>query len=292
LKADKRLRPFLDSVSEEGVVIDAKKDNIKLVKGQGWLSADLTKATDGFYHNAIQAVIRGLERAGLGESWALAAAQSLGVGPTRHYVRYRLDAFPADRLEEIAGRYAVYEITGKKYVNVPMLRGCLMGTPLSFTVLSIINGWCSKPLGVMTRIVGDDVVAACYPPAITRYGSRVSDVGSGLHEMKTFFGTRGFTFCEVFGLGYPCQVLQSSSSQAIPERRLWGYGQGRFCKTRRDSVVGIETCCPCPVQRCTSQGSAFGASTRAAGSSGWTWPSFERDAFYPQARSGIFVHVA
>jgi hypothetical protein len=66
--------------------------------------------------------------------------------------------------------------------------------------LSLINGWACEVLGPKTHITGDDVVSACTPPKIGHYRRRVESVGSGLHDRKSFFGTKGFTFCESFAL--------------------------------------------------------------------------------------------
>jgi hypothetical protein len=192
-KQDVRLESF------ETAVAGGRLDELTLSPGEGWLSADLTKATDGFSHDAIQAVIRGLARAGLAPYMCKLAAESLGVGASVHYVRYRLGDLTEDGRKLVEAQSWV-DIKDRAYARVPMRRGCLMGTPLSFTVLSLINGWACEPLGRKTHITGDDVVSACTPPKIGHYRSRVESVGSGLHERKSFFGTRGFTFCESFAL--------------------------------------------------------------------------------------------
>jgi hypothetical protein len=85
-------------------------------------------------------------------------------------------------------------------VSIPMKRGCLMGTPLSFTILSLINGWCCEPLGRDVAICGDDVVALTTQLGVDSYRARAEAVGSGLHPRKSFWGKKGWTFCEVFGL--------------------------------------------------------------------------------------------
>jgi hypothetical protein len=201
MKGDKRVRPFIESVNDEMLVQDLKGGSLTLGPGEAFLSADLTKATDGFYHNAVQAVLRGLAQAGLGEAWAVIAAESLGVGSMPHCVKYSLGDFPEKHREEMARSFRTVGEAGKESVYVPLKRGILMGTPLSFSILSIINGWACNVLGAKTRICGDDVVACCKPRAITHYAARAGAVGSGLHEQKSFYGTKGFTFCEVFGLG-------------------------------------------------------------------------------------------
>lgn len=75
-----------------------------------------------------------------------------------------------------------------------------MGTPLSFTILTLINGWCCNTLGPLTAICGDDVVSVTRPRNVAAYAKRVASVGSGLHERKSFFGKKGWTFCELFGV--------------------------------------------------------------------------------------------
>lgn len=189
-KVDHRLADF-ESACEDG-----KLEDMILQPGEGWLSADLTKATDGFSHSAIRAVLRGLERAGLAPYMLELAAESLGVGERKHYVRYKC----SDLSER--GRTLVeangYPVDKDGFVVVPMERGCLMGTPLSFTILSLINGWCCNALGPKTHICGDDVISACTPRSIGAYRQRVTAVGSGMHDKKSFFGTKGGTFCETF----------------------------------------------------------------------------------------------
>nr|UYL94474.1 MAG: hypothetical protein [Hangzhou narna-like virus] len=234
LKSDRRLRPFVESVGP-GNVVNQIGSNLALGPGEAFLSADLTKATDGFYHNAVQAVLRGLEKAGLGEGWAAVAADSLGVGRDQHCVKYRLSDFPAKRQEEIARSFRPVDDNGVKVVYVPLRRGILMGTPLSFTVLSIINGWACSVLGPKTFICGDDVMSCCKPRAITRYASRAEAVGSGLHKQKSFYGTRGFTFCEVFGLG--CGPVEFFNPYPLKQFQRDGFGVLDPGKSAKHDVV-------------------------------------------------------
>jgi len=222
LKADSRARPFIESVNDEMIVQDLENQNLSLRNGEAYLSADLTKATDGFYHNAVHAVLRGMSRAGLGEAWREIAAESLGLGRNQHYVRYRhSDLAAIDPQVVIAGSFTT-TVEGARYVYVPQRRGTLMGTPLSFTILTLINGWACTPLGPRTRICGDDVLSACKVPAIQQYSTRVEAVGSGLHQQKSFYGTRGFTFCEVFGLG--CGPVEFFNPYPLKQFMRDGYG--------------------------------------------------------------------
>jgi len=192
-KLDPRLQSFEIAVKE------GRLKQLCLEPGEGWLSADLTKATDGFSHDAIRAVIRGLEKAGLAPTLCRLASESLGVGSRLHHVRYRISDLTEEGRTLVVNRNWV-DNQDRAFALVPMMRGCLMGTPLSFTVLSLINGWACEVLGPKTHIMGDDVVSATPPNRIGAYRSRVEAVGSGLHEKKSFFGTRGFTFCETFAL--------------------------------------------------------------------------------------------
>nr|UYL95393.1 MAG: RNA-dependent RNA polymerase [Tonghua Narna tick virus 3] len=190
-RVDSRLLDF-EKACEGGALED-----LVLRPGEGWLSADLTKATDGFSHSAIKAVLRGLERAGLAPYMLELAAESLGVGENLHYVSYQLSNLTDDGRTMVEQNGWIVDKT-KDVVFVPMRRGCLMGTPLSFTILSLINGWCCEVLGPRTHICGDDVISACTPTAIRHYKQRVTAVGSGMHDRKSFFGTKGGTFCETF----------------------------------------------------------------------------------------------
>jgi len=195
LKRDQRLLPFEAQLSDYG----AKKvlPNFGLAEGEGWLSADLTKATDGLHHFAVKAAIRGLVRAGvLDDGLARVAAESLGVGELQHWVEYPARVLTKEHRAVVDGHA---KVVGDK-IRVPLLRGIMMGTPLSFTILSLLNGWACTPLGSKTHICGDDVVSACKPRMVTAYANKVKRIGSGLHDRKSFYGTKGLTFCESFAL--------------------------------------------------------------------------------------------
>jgi hypothetical protein len=250
LKADKRVRPFLESVGSDGWMKDLRGSNIALGKGEGWASVDLTKATDGFYHDAVRAVLRGAERAGLGSGWRELAADSLGVGERVHYVVYNINDFPSDYHQEMLGAFESVRTGKVTKIYVPLRRGILMGTPLSFTVLSVINGWACKPLGPKTRICGDDVVSACKPPNITQYSNRVVSIGSGLHSGKSFYGTKGFTFCEVFGLGsgpvkffnpYPLKQFQRDGYGVLDPGKAAKYDVVQWSSLRRVCKVLLKS---------------------------------------------------
>jgi hypothetical protein len=197
-KKDRRLRDINKRISDDGVIDGL---NYTARGDWQWLSADLTKATDGFGHGAIEAAVRGLERAGLSPLYAYAARQSLGIAEQKHYVRYRKSSFTkTSQWEEVAALGRVGEEGGAQFCDVPMNRGCLMGTPFSFTILSLLNGVAAEVLGPATAITGDDVVSLTLPHRVRAYGDFVQAMGSGLHSGKSFFGKKGWTFCEVFAL--------------------------------------------------------------------------------------------
>jgi len=201
-KLDKRVRDFARRRLDDGHV---KGFTGHLRGDQQYFSADLTKATDGFSHDAIRAVLRGLGRSGLSQLYLDCAARSLGVElGNKHYVEYTKSSFTkADWQAVINLPNAVVCGEARSEVRVPMERGCLMGTPLSFTILSILNGWACDVLGQNTAICGDDVLSVTNSRRIGLYRQRVEAIGSGLHDKKSFFGRKGWTFCEVFGLGDP-----------------------------------------------------------------------------------------
>jgi hypothetical protein len=194
-KLDKRIRDFGSRVDSMGH-IDGMNGSAR--GDWRWISADLTKATDGFSHDAIRAVVRGLGRAGLPSLYTETILQSLGVGRTKHYVRYHRKSFTKTQWEEVAALGAVD--SDGKCVDVPMNRGCLMGTPFSFTILSIINGWAAEVFGRNTVICGDDLATLALPHQVRIYSECIAAVGSGLHKGKTFVSDRGYTFCETFCL--------------------------------------------------------------------------------------------
>lgn len=161
-----------------------------------WLSADLTCATDGFGHDAIGAVIDGLRSAGLPAYLVSELRESLGVGDQPHYVRYRLsDLSGATRAWAMKTLPVIDGV-----VEVPKQRGSLMGTPCSFTVLSLLNHWMSERLGPRRIICGDDLAANTHPDNVSSYAQRASAVGSKLHETKSFRSKIGFVFCEAYAL--------------------------------------------------------------------------------------------
>jgi len=168
------------------------------VPGMVYLSADLTRATDGFGHDAIQAVIRGLRKAGLPAFLCSELESNLGVGQDVHYVRYQKSQLTQQTWQEFGKRYGVNE--DGETVDVPKLRGSLMGTPCSFSILSILNHWMSELLGKRRIICGDDLAALTHPLNVSTYARRACAIGSELHQGKSFRSRIGFVFCEAYAL--------------------------------------------------------------------------------------------
>jgi len=161
-----------------------------------FLSADLTCATDGFGHDAILAVIAGIRKAGFPAHLIPELQESLGVGHNCHFVKYRLSDM--DHETEVWCRRTFDVVDG--CVEVPKNRGSLMGTPCSFSILSLLNHWMSELLGPDRIICGDDLAAVTHPSNVSSYSQRASAVGSGLHERKSFRSSIGFVFCEAYAL--------------------------------------------------------------------------------------------
>nr|QIR30303.1 RNA-dependent RNA polymerase [Plasmopara viticola lesion associated narnavirus 24] len=210
----------------------ARASKMGLKRGQVYVSADLTKATDGFAHDAVRAVLRGLRRAGLDPHVVNCMADTLGVGHRLHYVKYKLAELPRLKREWCVKRFEVVE--EGKCVLVPMVRGILMGTPCSFTILSILNGWCAKPLGSSVIICGDDVAAACMPESVDNYDRRVTIVGSGLHKRKTFIGHRGLLFCELYVLP---EFKEDRCFEPVPLKSLAKDGIGTMDTKHFDTAI-------------------------------------------------------
>nr|QIR30302.2 RNA-dependent RNA polymerase [Plasmopara viticola lesion associated narnavirus 23] len=168
------------------------------VPGRVYLSADLTKATDGFGHDAILAVVKGLRRAGFPSHLASQLESNLGVGHDVHYVRYNRSQLTKRAWLELQQRYPVNE--DGETINVPKQRGTLMGTPCSFSILSILNHWMSDRLGSRRIICGDDLAAITHPDNVSSYSQRAAAIGSELHQGKSFRSQIGFVFCEAYAL--------------------------------------------------------------------------------------------
>jgi len=216
----------------------AAMTKIGLARGEVYVSADLTKATDGFAHDAVRAVLNGLRRAGLDPHTVNCMAETLGVGQRLHYVSYKLDELPPRKRSQLLKRFE--PVLGGKdgtvpvAVKVPLVRGILMGTPCSFTILSLLNGWCAKPLGLKTVICGDDVASACAPESVDNYRLRVEMVGSGLHKRKTFIGHRGLLFCELYVLP---EFRENRCFEPVPLKSLAKDGDGTLDTSHFDTFI-------------------------------------------------------
>jgi len=190
LEKDPRVRASLEGGRLEEVFADLASSRLKCPISLGNLvlvSADLTKATDGFSRLSIYAVWEGIcDGAQLPED-----VRALGLrllGPMR--VEYD------DGLE-------VLDTEG----------GCLMGLPLSWFILNIINLWacetsireaCHKiglPVGASSDLYrfatcGDDLAAALPAAAHEGYERRIADVGSGLSAGKHLVSNHLMLFTE------------------------------------------------------------------------------------------------
>jgi len=122
--------------------------------------------------------------------------ESLGVGDEVHYVRYRLSQMSHEGRAYCRKHFGVVEGS----VDVPKVRGSLMGTPCSFSILSLLNHWMSERLGPSRIICGDDLAGLTHPSNVSSYAQRACAVGSKLHEQKSFRSRIGFVFCEAYAL--------------------------------------------------------------------------------------------
>jgi hypothetical protein len=167
------------------------------------VSADLTKATDGFSHEAIRAVGLGMKDAGVPEEIYRTFVESLGAGNRTHSFSYKVSDLLPKRLSRrglIRAKERLYLLGwdgASDALVVPVRRGSPMGTPCSFTLLCIVNGWaCAHARHA--RICGDDLLGVFNPWESLTYERRVSAVGSSLSKPKTFRSKFAGTFCERF----------------------------------------------------------------------------------------------
>jgi hypothetical protein len=206
-----------------------------------FISADLSKATDGFSHAAIRAVLRGLKKSGA-PSWLVETAyENLGLG-TPHMLEYPLEVLQSSRdpsfrrkIKEglTSGRYGIVEReereNGKmikvKYLTAAKLRGSLMGTPISFCILSLLNSWMSKDMGRRRLICGDDLLAVAHKETFFDYSRRAEQIGSRAHDLKTFRSKFGGVFCEAYVI----------SKSRLEDLGLISEGSGNYWKLRPGS---------------------------------------------------------
>ncbi|QJT93752.1 RNA-dependent RNA polymerase [Erysiphe necator associated narnavirus 20] len=190
LEADPRVKASLEGGRLETVFNDLQENPMSCPIGLGGLalvSADLTMATDGFTREAIYAVWEGVcEGAGLPED-----VRSLGylvLGP----MRIEYDGLPP--IEETVG-------------------GCLMGLPLSWFILNLINLWAcessvlesGRKLGLSDRdcrslsrfaTCGDDLAGILPSTCHQGYHDRIKAVGSDLSAGKHLVSMHLLLFTE------------------------------------------------------------------------------------------------
>jgi len=182
-------------------------------RGHTFRSLDLSKATDGLSHAAVEVVIEALARRGaIRPADRLMARRSLGlVGNTTW-------SFP-DPIGEVV-----------------FSRGSPMGTPLSFVVLSWVNAWAVGKFG-RSLTHGDDAVGRhrIGSDALHIYSDRVESVGAQLNRTKTFRADHSWTACEILAL--PRRHCEDGMSLFIPPsflRRTFG--------PRWRRTPGLRTC--------------------------------------------------
>jgi hypothetical protein len=147
-------------------------------------SVDMSKATDGLHHDAVEEIIDALCEAGLirtsDKSFALS---SLGVAPLHEWE---------------------FSTTEGGEDSFLWRRGSPMGTPLSFTVLSWASAWASGAFR-NARVRGDDCVGSDPDRrnlvlSLKEYEIALRCIGCELSRPKTFISQGAFTFCETIGL--------------------------------------------------------------------------------------------
>jgi len=175
----------------------------KCTPGDKILSADLTAATDGFSHEVIVAVGLGMIDAGIPELMARVFVESLGAGTKTHFFHYRISellpkALSPFELNAFKSRLHDLGWDGEsKTLRIPVKRGSPMGTPCSFTLLCIVNGWATRD-AKFGRICGDDFLGIFDRNDYSLYRQRVDAIGSSLHPIKSFVSRFAGTFCERF----------------------------------------------------------------------------------------------
>jgi hypothetical protein len=148
--------------------------------GETLVSLDLSNATDGLSHRAVEAIIDGFLDAGvIRPTDSVYAKRSLGLVPRTLWHRSG-GHLPTDRW------YAE--------------RGSPMGTPLSFPVLSWATEWLTRSFGSVASH-GDDAVGRDLGSFGTEvYADGAISLGADLNRSKTFISNFGWTMCEVMGV--------------------------------------------------------------------------------------------
>ncbi|APG77146.1 RNA-dependent RNA polymerase [Zhejiang mosquito virus 3] len=199
LEGDRRID--LSGVRPTAEVLDAFHDNLahSLVGARStqFYSADLTAATDLMPFDVSRAMWNGLCD-GLGAT-ATAPLRKLGLyllGPVQ--VSYPdLSALPASSKLYVAG----------ERVECLSERGCMMGLPVSWTVLNLYNlamaDLACTPEGspVLVNVApaiarGDDLVAAIPAEEATRYEDLIAATGGEANRLKSFRSADAFVLAE------------------------------------------------------------------------------------------------
>jgi hypothetical protein len=200
-----RLESFVEAFNEN-------PPDFLLDDGYCVISADLTAATDGLAHWAIGGCWEGVCD-GLELPQDIRELGMLVLGPMRI-------SYPdLDRPDFLS------------------LRGCLMGLPLSWFILNLINLWavdsalpidCPREERVCrTAVCGDDLETILPVSANAAYGQKMKLIGSGLSVGKHLISALGPTrriliamFTEQFALARPVPAQGGTS------RTLWGVARG------------------------------------------------------------------
>nr|WLK77415.1 RNA-dependent RNA polymerase [Suillus luteus narnavirus 7] len=144
-------------------------------RGGNFVSVDLSKATDGLYHNTVEAVVDGLRDAGAISATDLRLVKrGLGLSPNTLWSN--------DHVGEWVAR-----------------RGSPMGTPLSFVVLSWVNAWACQAFDTCATHGDDAVGVATSDYQMEEYQIAIEAIGASVNTTKTFVSSHWFTMCEMAG---------------------------------------------------------------------------------------------
>jgi IS1 family transposase len=141
-------------------------------------STDLSQASDLINKNALYVVVNELAKE---LKWPYIVKQAVlkSVQPTQLYI-----------YDEQKCEY--------KFENTTT-RGTLLGSPLSFCLMTIIHAWCLKAVNKILRkacmLFGDDAVIFGTDDDWNNYLRRLEAVGFMINRKKTHISTKGFAFC-------------------------------------------------------------------------------------------------
>ncbi|AGW51768.2 putative RNA-dependent RNA polymerase-like protein [Ochlerotatus-associated narna-like virus 2] len=199
LEADRRID--LSGLRPTAEVLDEFHDNLahSLVGARTtqFYSADLTAATDLMPFDVSRALWNGLcDGLGASPSAPLRSLGSYLLGPVR--VSY-------PDLAALKERDRLFK-AGEE-TEILSSRGCMMGLPVSWTVLNLYNlamaDMACTPMGVPTLLGvapavarGDDLVAAIPEFAADRYENLIAATGGEANRLKSFRSTFAFVLAE------------------------------------------------------------------------------------------------